>query len=272
MLLIKFYNPSPYIYCELSQRKTINLCFRYFWICRSSQFWRFGGSNQVLGPAAVGRKFILEGFHYFQLPFISTNNRSFTDRYNIITKSSIILWTYDQQFEVSSFNYDLSVRCASFYRTELIPSNFLPNIFTFTGHIKGEFVKVQFTYNALSWKHEYHQLTSAVACWFIQVYRKQILLCYQRLIPIFPLINKCRRHLPFCRTQIFHEYLKQCVAVNCAKDLVAENLRCSNTPNCNVRQALSCKMFTSWLALTLDIKTPPHLMPWVLCVIFLTYP
>ena len=39
------------------------------------------------------------------------------------------------------------------------------------------------------------------------------------------------------------------LAVNCAKDLVAENLRCSNTPNCNVRQALSCKMFTSWLAL-----------------------
>ena len=26
-----------------------------------------------------------------QLPFIATNNRSFTDKYNIITKSSIIL-------------------------------------------------------------------------------------------------------------------------------------------------------------------------------------
>ena len=27
-----------------------------------------------------------------------------------------------------------------------------------------------------------------------------------------------------------------------------------------------------YLGHTLDIKTPPHLMSWVLCVIFLTYP
>ena len=44
---------------------------------------------------SVTWKILFERFHYFQLPFIVTNNRSCTDRYNIMTKSSIYLWIYD---------------------------------------------------------------------------------------------------------------------------------------------------------------------------------
>ena len=33
-------------------------------------------------------------------------------------------------------------------------------------------------------------------------------------------------------------WLKHILTVNCAKDVMAENLRCSNALNCNVRQAL----------------------------------
>ena len=71
--------------------------------------------NKIIvdGVAPCRRKFILEWFHYFQLPFSATNNRSFTDRYNIMTKSSIILWICDQQYEVPSFNYDLLIHCVT---------------------------------------------------------------------------------------------------------------------------------------------------------------
>ena len=79
-----------------------------------------------------------------QLPCIATNNRSFASIYNIMTKSNIILEIYDQQFEVPSINYDLLARCVTAPLSEdsqvkkLTPSNFLPNIFTFTGHVKTE--------------------------------------------------------------------------------------------------------------------------------------
>ena len=75
----------------------------------------YGNPDKIVvdSVAPCRRKSILEWFRYFQLPFSATNNRSFTDRYNIMTKSSISLWIYDQQYEVPSFNYDLLIHCAT---------------------------------------------------------------------------------------------------------------------------------------------------------------
>ena len=93
----------------------------------------------------------------------------------------------------------------------LMPPNFLPKIFTFTGHVKTEKLTSESIVYVQCSKLEDAQILLADNCTCllicIQLYRKQIHLCYRRLIRRIPLMNKTdksRLYLPFCRTQVFH--------------------------------------------------------------------
>ena len=92
-----------------------------------------------------------------------------------------------------------------------MPSNFLPKIFSLTGHVKTEkLICKSIVYVQCSRLEARILLPFAAACRCIQVYRKQILLCYWRLIPIFTLMNKSINgiYLFVERKIIFHESLK----------------------------------------------------------------